>query len=199
MILGARSFDLHPYRGINIFLCKSWSPPLDFYGRQALQAFDETLLRLKSDTEATRLYVVDSKEPREITDMNTAAAAALRSLPEKMRASCQIFTTIQSRDLQGLWSNLPNWTLLRAEAQNGDLHDLRLPEGTPQWQRVPTEADDRWIHLSFFGSAGRLSLRPEAGPFFARLSALIHSAENPHLCPSLSFRLKSGEEARPQW
>jgi hypothetical protein len=199
MILGHRIVNSSTFRGINLFLLRDWYMPIEALGAACFNAFDESLRRLRSDPNATRLHVPGQAGQNELNTLHTATVSALRSLPERYREGAEVFTLLVSRADPGtMLSNLPAWAFVTTETQSGELylHSSAIVEAPSQarpahsnWQSLRVESDDNFVHVSLFSPTPRVSLAENYACRFLRMSTLLEQHANYRNTPTLSLAL----------
>ncbi len=192
MILGARSFRVSRYTGFNIFLLKDWNLPISNLGTLAFSSFDETLMKLKSDPNSTRLSPINSSHIFS-SELYTATKAALKTIPEKSRKQTHIYTVAFAKNSSGnlqMVYHLPAWSHMFSESLDGQLEkiDFKTSSGE-EWFYTATEAHDKYFHLSFFSSNIVPQLELTSKPKFYRLSSAIERSSSPLSAVSLSLRI----------
>jgi hypothetical protein len=170
MILGIRSFDQGGYRGIQAILIRDWHQPLSVYGDKAFANFDEALLRLGRDPDATRIGPFpESSDP--LKSLNTAASSALRSLPERIRAQAEFFTAAQRvASPHSLFIYWPRWMELYLESNEQGIE--RLEVSKLQWEERALSSSDLRLHV-WLGKKLPLQLSPSPASRYFRLSELF--------------------------
>jgi len=193
MILGYRAINRPHFHGINIFLLKDFLVPMEQVGHTCFDAFDEALLKLKNDSEATRIYSIDSKSP-EVTAFNTATEAALRAVPERYRSSTELYTLVQSTSRSNLvYARLPTWAFLSCETQSGELFSLRLDStgAKRSWYEIPLEPEDRFVHIKLFSESEYPAIAPlqDREEFFRLADIALVPKSSQKISPLLSISL----------
>ena len=208
MILGVRSFRAGRYKGVNVFLLKDWILPIDEMGREVFDTFDESLMRLRTDPQATRISLpgLDSS----LTDLNTATNAALRSVPDRYRYAVQLFSSAvkietdepvaESEVATVLWTNLPAWCSHAVETSGGDFFVVKEGShlGRPRsgWRKLELESSDFRLHVFPSGQTRVPStLRVNAEPVFVRMGRLLDAHSDPQQAlPSSSIAIHEARE-----
>lgn len=194
MIIAARRRDESYFSGFNICLIRDWVQPVEHLCLEAFNYFDEALMRVKSDEDATRIYVPEERENQFLTALNTASSAALRALPERFRNGVELYTVaVESRLDQAptVWFQIPAWASLFVEDRDGGL-DLISSESRPQnrkWAKADSLEKDLFIHLSLLSAFPNCSLSRGQEILVFRASSLIQASREQEAGPTLSLRL----------
>ena len=196
MIAGVRKLDAPHFRGFNVFVLRDWIAPPDSLGLQCFGAFDEYLLRSRTDPDATRVEVPGAQGMSELTAFNTATLSGMRSLPERYRPLSALYTVAlvsKSAEERFLWTNAPDWVKLSVETKDGNLDSITTSARDTKWRKIPLQEGDLFLHLHLLQPAPSLRLKSWATPQFFRLSRLIEAT--PHARAESSFVLRVASAA----
>jgi|GEM_PF-1627713 len=181
MIVGARSLQRSDFRGFNVLTFADWNLPVETLGLTCMAAFDEALLRLRSDPEATRIAVPGSVSASPTTRVNTATESALRALPERYAPSARFHSLfVQQEGLKRVvWTDFPAWVQVRIETREGTLDAVSFSPPNTTWRTFVLEDRDLRIHLSLI--QGLCDFRPTLfeEPRFFRSAELIRAPRVP--------------------
>jgi hypothetical protein len=178
------------FKGVNVFLLKDWIMPIEELGTDAFNAFDESLGRLRSDPNATRIQAAPTRAAAPDRDVVfTATQAALRAIPERYRASAELYTLSIAR--RQAHANLPPWCSITLETKEGELSLLSNAIYTArEWVTLPIEDNDSLLHVSLFSQNPVLSSSDESTiPRFARLATLIGRPDVASRAATMSLKI----------
>lgn len=193
MILGYRTYQNVGSRGLNIFLSKAWTLPMEEMGQLCFHAIDATLTKMETDSEATLVTSLGVDNPDLVMrKLETARRAGLNALPLRFRKGVSLWSLhIENR---ALFHDLPAWAMVYIETQGGDLMLLRTHSEQP-WQKIPLGQEDSWIHVGLFSRAHQVQISKESkASRFLRLSTATESAQLLHP-ESISFPIPGGKAA----
>ena len=145
-------------------------------GHACFDAFDESLVKQKSDSDATKVFSINSKSP-EITTLNTATESALRVIPERYRASSHLFTLAKSiTNAALLYAHLPLWAFPIVEDISGNftLIESNSQQAKHKWVELSLQSEDRFLHLNLFSKSSVPRIAPITDhDAFLRLADLV--------------------------
>ena len=195
MIVSGRVQSTSTFRGMNVLVFRDWVLPIELLPDQVFEVFDKSLLKLRTDPDATK--IIDLKNPKEawLTRLNTATQSAQRCLQERFHDLYELYTVavFRENDRPYLWTNFPSWVPLVVETNAGELDVLENSGAGPErkWRRVDLSQDDRWIHLEVFAAQpGAIRLDPDTGRFHVRAMQAIDVALRLKRPRSLSLELR---------
>lgn len=193
MILGVRRQQSDLFDGLQLFTLKEWHEPSDELGRRCFDVFDESLEKLKSDSEATRIQDISLNE-KEVTLLNTATETALRALPVKFKEAASLFTIARARsDQRKIYFRLPAWIRLQSEDHKGTLHHLHNLTTDATWRELALLPQEIALHLRLFGDTDTPVLREMPALVFFRIAELFPSASLLAQAPTLTLFTPNGD------
>jgi hypothetical protein len=177
MIVGARAAQRPDFRGFNVLALPDWTGTPEPLAHSCFGAFDESLLRMRSDPDATRIAVAGATTVGPLTSVHTASETALRSLPERQSDGCRFHSLVVVAEAGGLvaWTDLPAWALLQAESVDGRLENLDRGVVDGSWSKIALKPDDLRLHLCLFRAGANLSRACFQDTRFFRASELIRA------------------------
>jgi hypothetical protein len=193
MILSWRlSHPGSPFQGLNICLIRDWIQPIDFIPNISFKKFDESIAKLRGDTQATKII---SHETPEIADWSTAQEYVLFSMPEKIRKLSSFYTAGFSRKSNGdfqIISNTPPWVNVTVETESGDFFDLtsRRENVMENWWARTLGPHDLLTHFTLFSKTPSLLTTSVAhGQSTYRLSRILEESLSKRRTETMSLKI----------
>lgn len=146
--------------------------------KSCFEAFDEVLLKVRTDAEATRVISLDEQGPP--PEILTGIEGAKRGVSQRLRKEVKLFVAAAIRKPSGgrdlLW-NTPPWYSIFVERADGTLSKL---VGRSEWNRAPLDAEDRALHIVPLGQEFRWGYAvPEGECVTRRMSQLVEESREP--------------------
>lgn len=178
MMLAGRWRNSASFTGAVLASFRDWGPGVTSSAKSCFEAFDEILLKVRSDSEATRVISLDERGPP--AEILTGLEGARRNVPQRWRKEVDLYVAVVVRKLNGgrdlLW-NTPPWCAIFIESANGTLSRLH---GQDEWNRSPLQADDRCLHVVPFGREFHWGhVAPEGECLTRRISQLVEESLEP--------------------
>jgi hypothetical protein len=193
MLFISRHFEIGAARGLQFFLQKDWTTPVEQHAMACFAAFDEILYRLGTDKESTRPYIRLTGSAA-LSDLMTATETALRRTPRWLQPGSSLWTTaVLRREPKTLWFLPPPFARACVESADGSFRSV-FSKNETEWSRLELEPGDRFLHLRLFsdwedGPKGHVLAGGRPNPSYFRLSELIARSKDSSLSPVFSLDL----------
>ncbi len=200
MIFTVRQFDNGAARGLQFFMQKDWTTPVEQHSSACFAAFDEILYRLGTDKESTRPYIRLTGSAA-LSDLMSASETALKRSPRWLQEGTSLWTTaVMRKEQQTLWFFAPPFARGCIESEDGSFRAI-FSKKESEWGRLDLLPGDRFLHLKLFSEWDGLPhgfqlTGGRANPAHFRLSELISRAQDPLINPVFSLDLRPPGKAQ---